>query len=142
MAWSRRIVWVLAALVLLASCGKENRCRVPIGDAACSIDPNSALYPGINNCDGFEYIVGGYNGVVVIRTGFNTFAAYERTCPQDSARLVMAEGYGNIVLECPACGSKFNTFDDGAPLEGSRTYCYLYKYGTYYDGQLLYISNY
>ena len=86
--------------------------------------------------------MGGFQGIVVVRTSWNDFAAYERTCPADSGRLEMASGYGNIILECPICHSQFNTFDDGAPLSNSHTYCYLYKYGTHYDGRTLYISNY
>lgn len=127
---------------MLVGCGKENACRVPIGDATCQVDPNSPLYPGINNPDGYEYLIGGYNGLVVIRTSWNEFVAYERSCPHDSARLEMADGYGNLVLQCPQCGSQFSTFGDGAPLEGSSTSCLLYKYATYYDGRILYISNY
>lgn len=129
-------------LLVLMSCGKDYMCHVPFGDATCQIDPNSAIYSGINNCDGYEYLVGGYQGIVVVRTSWNDFAAYERTCPADSGRLEMASGYGNIILECPRCHSQFNTFDDGAPLSTSQTPCYLYKYNTHYDGQILYISNY
>ncbi len=132
----------LLAITSLAGCGKEGRCHVPIGDANCQIDPNSPLYSGINNCDGYEYLVGGANGLVVVRVSFNEFACYERSCPLDTGRLEMVSGYGNIVLECPKCHSQFNTFADGCPLEGSRTPCYLYKYSTYYDGHTLYISNY
>ncbi len=134
--------FVLAGLLFFSGCRKEGRCQVPIGEATCQIDPNSPLYPGINNCDGYEYLVGGANGLVVVRVSYHDFACYERSCPLDSGRLVMAEGYGNIVLECPKCHSQFNTFADGCPLEGSRTSCYLYKYSTYYDGNTLYISNY
>lgn len=129
--------------VLLLSCDKENRCFVPMGDATCQLDPNSPLFPGLNNCDGYEYLVGGYQGIVVVRTSWNEFAAYERTCPADSGRLEMSTDYGNIILECPnpSCQSQFNTFADGAPMNG-KTYCYLSKYATYYDGSILYISNY
>lgn len=135
-------LFALSMLLFVAACDKEHMCRVPIGDATCQIDPNSPLYPGINNCDGYEYIYGGYQGIVVVRTGWNDFAAYERTCPADSGRLEMASSYGNIVLECPKCHSQFNTFGDGTPLQGSRTSCFLAQYSTYYDGQILYISNY
>ena len=137
-----RLYVAFGIALLSASCGKEYMCDVPIGDATCQIDPNSPIYAGINNCDGYEYLVGGYQGIVVVRINWNEFAAYERTCPADSGRLEMAEGYGNIVLECPHCHSQFNTFADGAPLSTSHTMCYLYQYSTHYDGHTLYISNY
>lgn len=138
----RAVLIVCVAALMAVSCGKEYMCDVPIGDATCQIDPNSPIYAGINNCDGYEYLVGGYQGIVVVRINWNEFAAYERTCPADSGRLEMAEGYGNIVLECPRCHSQFNTFADGAPLSNSLTMCYLYQYTTHYDGRTLYISNY
>ena len=145
MKHSRHILafgFLMILFVLLVSCDKDYMCQVPIGDATCQLDPNSPLYPGINNCDGYEYLFGGYQGIVVVRTGWNDFVAYERTCPADSGRLDMAEGYGNIVLECPRCHSQFNTFGDGAPLSGSTTSCFLHQYATYYDGRTLYISNF
>lgn len=122
-------------------------CRVPIGDANFQIDPNSPMYPGINTCSGYEYFVGGYQGIVVLRTGWEEFAAYERTCPVDSGRLEMSQGYGNSILECPKCHSQFITYTTsdmpgGLPVDGSRTSCALTQYHTYYDGLTLYISNY
>lgn len=133
---------VLVLSLLLISCNKERVCRVPMGDATCQIDPNSPLYSGINNCDGYVYLTGGYHGLVVVRLDWNTFAAYERTCPADSAKLEMDPAYGNIVLTCPRCHSQFNTYADGCPLQGSHTSCYLQQYNTHYDGSTLYISNY
>lgn len=134
---------IFAVFLLCVGCGKNDICNVPIGEANFSIDPNSPEYPGINNCDGYEYFVGGNQGIVVIRTGYYTFVAYERTCPYDHGRLIVPyEESGNMVLKCPVCGSRYiNT--DGAPLEGSVSYCYLYRYGTYYDQSSgrLYVSN-
>lgn len=132
----------LLALLWLASCDKEKRCYVPIGDATCQLDPNSPLYAGLNSCDGYEYLVGGYNGIVVIRTGWNDFVAYERSCPVDTGRLEISPDNGNLILQCPKCGSRFSTFAGGAPVTGNTSPCYLYQYGTYYDGRILYISNY
>lgn len=137
-----KVLTFIATMVMLVSCDKEYQCHVPIGDASCQLDPNSALYSGLNTCDGYEYIYGGHQGVVVVRTGWDTFAAYERSCPADSSLLFMAEGYGNIVLECPQCHSQWNTFGGGEPLSTSTTSCFLYQYRTFYDGQTLYISNY
>ena len=131
----------LLVSLVISSCDKEKRCGVPIGDATCQIDPNSPLYPGLNVVGGFEYIVGGNNGIAVIRLSMSEFAAYERTCPHDTCRLEAPEEYAGLVLQCPQCGSQFSTFGDGVPLESSQTSCALYQYSTYYDGRTLYISN-
>ena len=146
MATTSRLTPVIMSLLLAASalcgCGKDHYCDVPIGDATCQIDPNSPLYPGLNTMTGYEYLIGGYQGMVVVRTGWNEFMAYECTCPHDHGRLAMDKDYGNLVLRCPLCGSGFSTFGDGFPLDGSLTSCPLYHYNTYYDGAILYISTY
>lgn len=136
----RPLLCLLALLALFAGCEKWSSCRVPIGDATCQIDPNSPLYPGLNIVGGYEYIVGGYSGIVVSRTGMYDFRAYERSCPVDTGRLEMAEGFGNIVLECPKCHARFNTYDC-CPLQGSSTSCFIAEYNAYYSGGILYISN-
>ena len=133
---------LLLAASSLCGCGKYHYCDVPIGDATCQIDPNSPLYPGLNTMTGYEYLIGGYQGMAVIRTSWNEFMAYECTCPHDHGRLAMDKDYGNLVLRCPLCGSGFSTFGDGFPLDGSVTSCPLYQYNTYYDGSILYINNY
>jgi len=131
---------MVAAVMLLCGCKHEKRCDTPIGAAACSIDPNSPLYNHLNNVGGYEYIVGGNHGIFVMRTALNEFVAYERTCPLDhDATVVAAEGWDGAVLECPVCGSKFNAYADGMPLDGSSTSCPLYQYGTTYDAGTLYI---
>ena len=148
---------LMPCMIVLGGCGKNAVCDIPIGDATCQLNPNSPLYPGINNCDGYQYLTGGFNGLVVIRTSWNDFVCYECTCPYDKGVLEipvdtvwdaahthfrLQTSYGNLVLRCRKCGSQFSTFAGGAPMEGSQTACFLYQYSTYYDGSTLYISNY
>ena len=127
-------------IVLVASCGRENRCTVPIGMTNFQIEPNAAYYSGLNNVGGYIYLTGGHRGVVVIRTAYDQFVAYERTCPADSATAVqISEEFGSSVLECPVCHSCFLTFADGMPMDGSATSCPLYQYSTTYSSGLLYV---
>ena len=98
-------------------------------------------YPNLIGGHGYEYLVGGYQGLVVIRLGLEEYTTYERTCPHDYGRLEVSKDYGNTVLECPKCHSQFNAFADGLPLEGSQTSCPLYRYSTHYASGILYISN-
>lgn len=125
---------------MLAACKHENRCNTPIGAANCTVDPNSPLYNRLNNVGGFEYLVGGNHGIFVLRTSLNDFVAYERTCPHDHDGVVeVVDGWDGAVLQCPVCGSRFNTYADGVPLDGSTTSCPLYQYGATYDASMLYI---
>ncbi len=130
---------VLGSWFLVSACTPEVRCDTPMGDATCRVD--LALYPNLTGGNGYEYLVGGYQGVVVIRMGWEDYAAYERTCPHDRGRLEVSKDYGNTILECPECHSRFNAFADGMPLDGSQTSCSLYQYSTHYSAGSLYINN-
>lgn len=131
---------VAVAALLLAGCRGENNCRIPIGDANFTVQPNSAMYSGLNNVGGYQYFTGGHRGIVVIHTYIDEFAAYERTCPVDTnTQLWVSDSIGSAVLECPKCGSRFSTYSNGSPLQGSATSCSLWEYSTSYDGSDLLI---
>ena len=105
-----------------------------------TIEPNSAYYSGLNNVGGYMYFTGGHRGVVVVRTAYDQFVAYERTCPADStSRVEISEEFGSSVLECPDCHSCFSVYADGVPLDGSATPCPLYQYSTSYSGGQLWV---
>jgi hypothetical protein len=136
----RILLFLITAALLAAACGRETRCYVPIGLTNFSIDPNSAYYPGLNYVGGYMYLTGGHRGVVVVRTSFDSFVAYERTCPADSTSAVaISDEYGSALLECPECHSLFIVEADGYPMEGSATTCPLYQYGTTYSGGELWV---
>lgn len=138
--WIRIFAIAFFSLLVMQSCKHENRCDTPIGAAACSIEPNSPNYNHLNNVGGYEYITGGNHGIFVIRTSLYEFAAFERTCPHDhDAAVKVADGWDGTVLECPVCGSMFNSYANGTPLNGSTTSCPLYEYGTKYENGILYI---
>lgn len=84
------------------------------------------------------YFTGGYLGVVVVRTSYNSFVAFERACPEDNAtQVVISEEWGSSILQCPKCGSCFIVEADGMPMDGSVTSCPLYQYSTHYSGGVL-----
>ena len=137
---SQRNSWLLLATLFLAACGKDTVCNVPIGLTNFQIEPNSALYYGLNNVGGYEYLTGGHRGVIVVRIARDQFVAYERTCPEDGTTpVVVSDDWGSALLECPACHSCFITETDGLPMEGSATKCPLYQYGTTYTDGILYV---
>ena len=137
--WTRASVLLILVVALFTGCKGDKVCNTPMGDASCQLD--LMQYPNLIGGNGYEYIVGGYQGLAVIRISTEDYAAYERTCPHDRGRLEFSKDYGNTVLECPDCHSRFNAFADGVPLEGSQTSCSLYQYSTHYASGTLYISN-
>ncbi len=134
-----RWLWLLLPLWLLSACG-DSRCHVPIGNATFTIDPNSAMYSQLNHVGGYMYFTGGHRGVIVIRTSYTDFLAYERTCPLDTtAAVAISDEWGSVALECPACHSLFLVDADGSPANGSATPCSLFQYSTTYNNGLLYV---
>ena len=133
---------LIIGVVLLAvsGCDKDNGCNVPIGLTNFSIEPNTAYYSGLNNVGGYMYLTGGHRGVVVVRTAYDHFVAFERTCPLDSTTAVkVSDDWGATLLECPECHSCFIVDADGMPMDGSATTCPLYQYSTTYSAGVLYV---
>lgn len=136
----RRLLALVVLIAIVVSCGRDSNCKVSIGAANFCIEPNSAYYYGLNNVGGYMYFTGGHRGIVVVRTAYDHFVAYDRTCPEDNSTPVeVSEEWGSTLLECPVCHSRFITETDGMPLEGSTTSCPLYQYSTSYSGGELWV---
>lgn len=105
------------------------------------INPNTTEYNELSHVDGWIYLTGGYNGILVYRISLTEFVAFERACPwdfqNDTAR-VQVEASG-ITCACPVCGSKY-IMTDGTPFDGPSRLI-LKQYQTTYEGGLLYIYN-
>ena len=131
---------LLLSALTLAGCHDKPSCEVTIGDARCTLSPNTdARLVGLASVGGHAYLSGGHRGVVVIRTGLYDFVAFERTCPCDNnSRVELSQDWTGL-LECPTCHSCFDPLNYGYPFDGSATPCPLYQYSTRYDGGLLYI---
>ncbi len=128
--------------VISDSCKKEeNQPTIPSVPVNFSINPNGTEYIRLNTVNGWEYLTGGYRGIIVSRISQNEFSAFERACPYDwdktSTRIEVDTS--GVTAYCPSCLSKF-ILNDGTPYAGPSRYPLL-KYQTYYDGNLLHISN-
>lgn len=129
--------------LLLSGCSKqsENANDIPYVLVNFSINPNSTEYIRLNTVDGWEYLTGGYKGILVFRKSVNEFVSFERACPYDwqntNARIVVDTS--GITAYCPVCKSKYILLD-GTPYSGPSRYP-LKQYQTSYDGNLLYIYN-
>ena len=126
----------------LPQCKKESQQNeIPVVAVNIAIDPNSTEYIRLNAVNGWEYLTGGYKGIIVFRSSPDGFMAYERACPYDweqtLARLVVDNS--GITTECPSCKSKFS-LNNGLPSSGPSSYP-MKQYETTYDGTTLYIYN-
>jgi|WetSurMetagenome_2_1015567.scaffolds.fasta_scaffold42043_3 hypothetical protein len=139
------LIAVLAVFLVssgVSSCGKESsQPQIPDVPVSFVINPNSTEYLNLNYIGGWEYVTGGYDGILITRTTLNDFVAFERACPYDfnkeGARIVVDTSM--ITCYCPVCMTKY-IMVDGTPYEGPGRYP-LKQYQAVYDGSLLYVSN-
>jgi nitrite reductase/ring-hydroxylating ferredoxin subunit len=127
---------------LLPQCKKEKQQNeIPTVAVNIAIDPNSTEYIRLNSVNGWEYLTGGYRGIIVFRASTNGFMAYDRACPYDwdktSTRMVVDSS--GITTICPSCKSKF-ILTDGSPYSGPSPYP-MKQYQTSFNGTTLYIYN-
>ncbi|MCX6232561.1 MAG: hypothetical protein NTZ33_13580 [Bacteroidetes bacterium] len=122
------------------SCSKDNSETIPNVFVNLNIQPNSTFYQRLNIVGGWEYITGGYNGIIVYRQSQDVFVAFDRACPYDyknGCRIVVESSYTTAIDSC--CGSRF-LINDGSPFKGPASVS-LKQYKAYYDGNYLHISN-
>lgn len=124
-------------IVLLAhaagSCGRD-KCATPFGEGGSIVVTE---YSELDAVGGSVALNRGHRGIMVTRTTYSDFVAFEMSCPNDhDVRLETDAEWGNSIMVCPTCGSRFNALD-GTPLSGSATPCPLYQYSTTFDGRTL-----
>ncbi len=123
------------SLFTLSSCVGD-RCQTPFGEGA-TIDVTMPDFAPLSNVGGSLMINRGHKGIMVTRISYSEFVAFEASCPGGcDVRLEADPSWGNTVLNCPVCSSRFNALD-GSALDGSSTPCPLYQYNTAFDGRLL-----
>ena len=127
--------FLFLTLLLLAGCNPD-RCHSYFGQGG-TIDITMPEYSELQTVGGALTLRGGHSGIFVTRTSYTTFVAFDCTCPNEGdVRLLPDDEWGNSVLTCPTCLSRFNALD-GTPLTGSATPCPLYEYTTSFDGREL-----
>jgi len=140
--WTGYLLLFLLFVCLLPQCKKEKQQNeVPTVAVSIALDPNSTEYLRLNSVNGWEYLTGGYRGIIVFRASTNGFMAYDRACPYDwnqtSSRMVVDSS--GITTVCPSCNSKFILID-GSPYSGPSPYP-MKQYQTSFNGSILYIYN-
>tara|TARA_B110000438_G_C15256999_1_gene412334 strand:- start:5 stop:421 length:417 start_codon:yes stop_codon:yes gene_type:complete len=92
---------------------------------------------------GYEYIIGGLGGIIILRDLDNNFIAYDRACTyeMDADCIITGESTTyDAILHCGnCCESKF-IIVDGSVTEGPANQA-LKRYNTSLNGDILYITN-
>jgi len=134
------VLFLILSFSSFFSCSKDENLTIPYMYVNFYIQPNSTLYQKLTTVGGWEYITGGYNGIVVYRVSQDEFVAFDRACPYDyknGCRIDVESSFTTCIDSC--CGSMF-LLNDGSPFKGPATVS-LKQYKTYYDGNNLHVSN-
>jgi len=150
---NRIAVFVFSTLLLFsASCGDDNQNQqsfIPDVPVSITINTDLPLYYHLKNLGSYEYLDGGYRGVLLIHNFDDVFYAIERTCSfesDQSCAKVSVDSF-NFQLRCgnyvndewePCCESKFS-FDGN--VQEPPAQLPLRQYRVIENGGLISISN-
>ena len=127
-------------LLNFSSCERnKNRIpQVPVNVVVNTLDPQ---YQSLNGIGGWAYVEGGSRGIVVFKTDFNEFRAYDRHCPYlpDNVCAKIFVDENNVYATDTCCGSSFQLID-GSPVDGPANIS-LQFYNTSFDGNIIQIWN-
>lgn len=141
--------WLVFLVAILFSCDSERTNRNPyLQDLGFRFDANLnlPLYSALKNTGNAVYVGNqtvGTRGVFVMNVGFNTFRAFEASCPNhapSSCSTMILNGQ-NAVCSCEDFEySLFTGQQLGRPDDGTRYYDML-EYHTTFSGNTVIISN-
>ncbi len=128
--------------ILLLSCKKDEKGRVPDVAVDIYININKPDHSDLQTTGGWVYLTGGSKGIIVYRRSSNEFKAYDRHCThrpsKDCGRAHVDSS--DIKIHCRPCSGSEYSIMDGSVLKGPATQP-LKSYGTSFDGDVLHIYN-
>lgn len=135
------ILALTALLLMAAGCKRERPSGVPLTTVDISINVNNPSYADIAVPGGWLYLSGGSMGLIVYRSGPDSFVAMDRHCPYQSTELcrVFVDDSEIIARDSLCCGSAF-LVTDGSVVEGPAALS-LQRYNTSFNGTTLRIYN-
>ncbi len=134
------IILMFLALVSV-SCKKDkqdsNVAKVPVDFYLYLNEPSNV---NLNAIGGWLYVNAGTKGVIVYRSGDETFTALEQNCPYDPDKeCSLVEVYSGISAVDSCCSSQFSIYD-GSVINGPATQP-MYRYQSVLNGTVLHIYN-
>lgn len=138
-----RIPFILAAFALLGGtgCKKERTVEVPLVNVDISINVNLPAYNALAVTGGWVYLTGGSQGILVYRSGADSFTALDRHCtyhPEELCRVTVDAS--EVVARDTACCHSAFLLMDGSVVNGPAVFG-LKRYNTTFNGTILRIFN-
>ena len=115
---------------------------VPNVTVNTSIDVDNGFYPALQNVGGWEYISGGYGGILVLCYSPGNYYAFDMGCPYDcetNSKAIIQVQPGNITAKCPVCGTTYNLYG-GTVTKGPGSIA-LKQYQANFQDPYIYITN-
>ena len=135
----KNTILILLPVIIL---GCSNDYEFPNVEVNITIPITMPQYNNIyGNLWGYEYLNGGLGGIIVVQA-MDGFLAYDRSCTfeANSECIISGQSINDPILSCEnCCNSKF-IITDGSVTEGPANQA-LKKYNTFFDGEILYITN-
>ncbi|MFZ1688949.1 MAG: hypothetical protein WAU70_16120 [Flavobacteriales bacterium] len=129
------------ALLLVASCRKEEQGGVPYTQVDIQFNVNNPAYVDLQVPGGWIYITGGSRGIIVYRKTMDDFIAMDRHCPYQPTNdcQVHVDATQVTARDTTCCTSTFSIMD-GSVTNGPATIG-LQQYNTTFNGTTLRIYN-
>jgi len=139
-------IWLFLILLPLISCKDDSDGdQVDVGYVNITINPNSTQYLELNTVGGWLYLTASApsRGIIVYRMTQDQFNAFDRTPPSNANDCCNKSGCTRLIVDYPyvtdTCVSYNYLILDGSPLAPATKM--LIQYRTFYDGNLLQITN-
>ena len=139
-----KIVTILLIIISFYSCD-DTKSTIPTIYVDITIDLNDPLYNKLTIPGGYEYITGGYQGILIYHSALDdNFIAFDRACPYDpdcGGKLYVNKTlFGTIDSTC--CKSEFSLLTGGNVTTGPATYP-MKQYRCFYNAEakILQIKN-
>lgn len=136
------LILLLFAAVFFPGCKKDatNPPGVPDVTVNFTVNLDTAFYL---NADGYEYVSGGYDGILLVYEDSASYLAVDRGCPYDcetNKKAIITVRAGGYTAICPVCGTIYSLYKNGAVINGPGTFA-LKQYNVYYNGIYIKITN-
>jgi len=130
-----------AFTLLLSGCKKTQTSRIPFVPIDVYANINNPAYFDIQPIGGFMYYNGaGSKGLLIYRSSFETFKAYDRHSPHNPENGCVITIDSSLINVYDACSNSTWTMIDGSVISGASLFP-LQEYQTEFDGTVLHIYN-
>ncbi|NDW12602.1 hypothetical protein D0T50_06820 [Bacteroides sp. 214] len=145
----RKLLLIISLCAFVASCSDSYDSSIPNVRINFSCSLLQSPYYKIQTQGMFipvtkdsHYLPLGYGGLIIGRSIYGDYIAYDAACPVEADRkvsvTVIEDGIGRAT--CPKCGTRYNLSGGGHPEEGGGTE-YLKRYTVSVSGTTLKVTN-